>query len=379
MSIFNIEDYFSVVKENEFYNRALCRTNLNINILIKRFGEIQILEENMQAEFKNCFRAIIWNHIIQTYYKKYRADIIPESCGDMYGYFVMIVQRKGMKYKRLANLTSGSLRIDLMGNSYEILNELYKEKDLLVTLFKTMNFIENKVFEELEFNVKLNKDEKYLSVYQVLTMAICMGVIDFWILGATSNPKFLLTKENKYGMLYLNYFEIRLTSDKRFYIERKSGDMYSSEGKILAYNIWCKNNIGQGINTLIALCEKNECPILFTASIGGYFGTSYNIEIDFLKETCIYSVFDKELEDNPKTILKLNKAKIKKLGNNIQSTVTKWDKHDETEENILDGTNWSVNLVTNFGTYNSSASNSYPEDWDIFCNLISEGIGRVFQ
>jgi len=379
METLDIEEYFSMVKENEYYNRALCRTNLNINILIKRFGEITISENNMEAGLENCFRAVIWNHIIQAYYKRNRIDIIPESCGDMYGYFVKIVQRQGKTIKHLANFTSGSLRIDLLDESYEIIDELYKEKDLLVTLFKTMNFIDNKVLKGLEFKPKVITDEKYLSVYQVLTMAMCMGVIDFWILGATSNPKFILSKENKYGMLYLNYFEIKLINNRTCYIERKSGDIYNSEGKMLDYDMWCKDNIGQGIKTVIRFSENEERSSLLIASIGGYFGTSYEIKIDFFKATCEYSVFNKDLEEKPKTLLKLTKTKTENLSNSIQGIVTNWDKNYEAEDTILDGTSWSVNLVTNFNVYNSSASNAYPEDWDKFCKLISKGIGKVFK
>lgn len=37
MKLLKIEDYHSIVKENEYYHRTLERTNLNCNILTKRF------------------------------------------------------------------------------------------------------------------------------------------------------------------------------------------------------------------------------------------------------------------------------------------------------------------------------------------------------
>lgn len=57
----------------------------------------------------------------------------------------------------------------------------------------------------------------------------------------------------------------------------------------------------------------------------------------------------------------------------------KWKKNYSFKEEIMDGTSWSVEFITNNSTYNSNGSNAYPKGWETFCKLISGSIGQDFS
>lgn len=62
--------------------------------------------------------------------------------------------------------------------------------------------------------------------------------------------------------------------------------------KLINYKHWCNGDIGQGIKTITKLTELEEKHLIFTASVGGYTGNSFKIEINFIAETCKHTKFD---------------------------------------------------------------------------------------
>lgn len=265
MKPMNINDYYSVVKENKFYNRAISRTNLNCKILMKRIGEITKDKYHKGNELSNCYRYIIWNHIMQAYHNDYGIDIIPESCGHMYGYSVKIMHRKDSELSTIVDLTSGSLRIDAVGESFEILDILFKEKDLYITVLKSMKYFEEKITDDIKDNYSNYKsknlfvnNEIYLSIYQVLTMASCMGLVESWILGVEYIPEYFKEMDRESNLGDLGYFRMNLTILKTFFINKISGDIFYLGKKLIEYKEWCNGDIGQGIKTIMKLNEKNK-------------------------------------------------------------------------------------------------------------------------
>lgn len=247
MKELDLSNYYDVVKDSKNYNRALARTNLNCELLMRRIGYLPINDHQVDNILKVGFRAILWNHIVQAYYKDYSIDIIPESCGDMYGYFAMIIQKSMTDAKRLADLTSGSLRFDTPGESYETLKGLCTTQDLFITVLKAMKFLEDKVFANTIFSnykIKIN-DEVYTTIYQTLTIALCMGIVDFWILGAEDLPQHLRGKD--FNIEFQEYFEVNMKQNIKCFIHRSTGRLYFQDSTVTKYNVWCNDNVGQGL------------------------------------------------------------------------------------------------------------------------------------
>jgi hypothetical protein len=247
MKELDLSDYYDVVKDTKNYNRALARTNLNCKVLMRRISELPTNDYKIDNILNNSFRRILWNHIIQAYYKDYGIDIIPESCGDMYGYFVMITQKSMTDSKRLADLTSGSLRFDIPRESYETLKELCTTQDLFITVIKAMKFLEDKVFTNSIFSnykIKTN-DEVYTTIYQTLTIALCMGIVDFWILGAEDLPQHLRGKD--FNIEFQEYFEVNMKQNMKCFIQRSTGTLYYHDRMDIEYNLWCNGDVGQGL------------------------------------------------------------------------------------------------------------------------------------
>ena len=246
------------MKDSKNYNRALSRTSLNCEILMRRISVLPTNDHQADNILNNSFRGILWNHIIQAYYKDYSIDIFPESCGDMYGYFVMIIKKSMTDSKRLADLTSGSLRFDIPGESYETLKELCTTQDLFITVLKAMKFLEDRIFTNsifINYVTKTNNDV-YTTIYQILTVSSCMGVVDFWILGAEHLPQHLRGIDS--NIEFQQYFEIDLKQNIKCYIHRSTGMLYYHDRIATEYNLWCNDNVGQGLKFIQALQDKTE-------------------------------------------------------------------------------------------------------------------------
>lgn len=111
-------------------------------------------------------------------------------------------------------------------------------------------------------------------------------------------------------------------------------------------------------------------------SIGGYHQGHESLSIDLKTGEMTYSHSIDE-EDNLSISLYpdvLEDFKDKLIGTNILN----WKRNYDDNE-ILDGTQWEVELVRAKRNIKRSGSNHYPKEWEEFCKLISEISGRDFR
>ncbi|SEB99583.1 hypothetical protein [Paenibacillus sp. GP183] len=112
------------------------------------------------------------------------------------------------------------------------------------------------------------------------------------------------------------------------------------------------------------------------ASVWGYFGSSYNVEVDLLNGKVIWSeglykvseyVKQADTESMNTFIYGINNCRI-----------LNWEKN-YNNLNILDGTHWSLKIELDDRIIEKSGSNAYPNEWEKFCNIIQKLTGKPFD
>lgn len=119
--------------------------------------------------------------------------------------------------------------------------------------------------------------------------------------------------------------------------------------------------------------------ITVNASVGGYGGTSYQVEIDLENGTAEYTVFDYGYEHRSTESIDLSPDEINHfLAKLEEANVFRWKK-EYVNRDILDGTSWSVELTLRGGNvFESRGSNAYPKRWELFCRSLQSLLGREF-
>lgn len=87
----------------------------------------------------------------------------------MYGYYISI--EAGEDREKVANLTSGSLRIDSYNGVFKISKSLKEEKDLYITVLKCMKHLENNILDYGNETYKRLRDIKeviMMYIYQFI-------------------------------------------------------------------------------------------------------------------------------------------------------------------------------------------------------------------
>lgn len=111
------------------------------------------------------------------------------------------------------------------------------------------------------------------------------------------------------------------------------------------------------------------------ASVEGYFGGYYDVMIHYQnkKLTWKYSLdgdsIEKELSDTDITTF-MSGLKVVDL--------LKWKRRYE-EPNMLDGTQWEVEIIREKRNLKRSGSNKFPAEWEYFCKLIRTISGSEFE
>ena len=115
------------------------------------------------------------------------------------------------------------------------------------------------------------------------------------------------------------------------------------------------------------------------ASVGGYMGYSFAVEINFQKTLAEYKVFDRGYEPKSTKTVKLSKIKIANFLKTLNTIkITEW-KECYPNPGIMDGTNWGIEInFNNNEKLISSGDNAFPRQWKTFCNGIQELIGKDF-
>lgn len=141
------------------------------------------------------------------------------------------------------------------------------------------------------------------------------------------------------------------------------------------YDIKPEQNVPQRVYG-VPNFEKECKPIkVFEAFVGGYFGPSeyyYIFKMNDYYTAKYYKSTDGHLvnEDSPE-LIKINKFAFEynMFITEIKEIITKWDDH-YTNPNVLDGTQWSINLIVD--NIKKGGSNAYPKDYKETFKIINE-------
>lgn len=114
------------------------------------------------------------------------------------------------------------------------------------------------------------------------------------------------------------------------------------------------------------------------ACVGGFFEGSYTVDIDLATHQVSWCHWeDGEEKGNFHKTLRASTAQefieeLKRLN------MLNWKEH-YVDPYVLDGTQWSVEIVQEGRTIEKDGSNEFPDEWDQFCNLISGISGKEFS
>lgn len=127
----------------------------------------------------------------------------------------------------------------------------------------------------------------------------------------------------------------------------------------------------------VYLNEKNRI-LSVEASVGGYFGSSYQVYIDLENKTATYKNLEGGYEIISDRELIIEDTAIEKFRSEMESIrILEWER--EYFEPILDGTSWSVTIKTEGGLFESSGSNAFPRNWNKFCSSIEKIVMGEFR
>lgn len=118
--------------------------------------------------------------------------------------------------------------------------------------------------------------------------------------------------------------------------------------------------------------------IAIKASVGGYFGGYYNVEIELnnLKTTWTHGGHGKEEETIHKKIRAATATRFIEQMKMVD--LLNW-KSKYIEPGVCDGTQWGVEIVTDVRTISKYGDNKFPDEWDMFCKSVSSLTGRKFK
>jgi DNA-directed RNA polymerase subunit RPC12/RpoP len=114
------------------------------------------------------------------------------------------------------------------------------------------------------------------------------------------------------------------------------------------------------------------------ASVGGYFGGYYNVEVDFknLKVIWHHNGYGEEEEKVHKKIRTATATNF--LEHLKMIDLLNW-KSKYIELGVCDGTHWSVEIFTEGRTIIKHGDNMFPDEWNMFCKGIKRLTGKLFR
>lgn len=113
------------------------------------------------------------------------------------------------------------------------------------------------------------------------------------------------------------------------------------------------------------------------ASVGGYFGGYYNVEVNLTTLKILWSQWVGEEEETIQKTIHLTTAK-KIIEELKMVNLLNW-KAKYIEPGVRDGTHWSVEIIKDGRNINKHGDNMFPSEWDDFCKLIRKISGKNFS
>jgi hypothetical protein len=118
---------------------------------------------------------------------------------------------------------------------------------------------------------------------------------------------------------------------------------------------------------------------LFKAYVGGYFGPGYSVEVNPVTRTITYDSRDGLYTSDTQKLVLSTETWTKLLRGLASCELADW-LDDYTNPDVLDGTNWGVEVVFTYDqNVCKSGSNAYPGRWPQFCRLMSTISGGEFR
>ncbi len=113
------------------------------------------------------------------------------------------------------------------------------------------------------------------------------------------------------------------------------------------------------------------------ASVGGYFGGYYEVTIDLRNFETTWNFHEGELEETSKKSIRRSTAESFLEALKILNLLNWKARYIET--GVCDGTQWSVEILTDGRSIKKYGDNKYPFEWELFCRLIRKIINRKFE
>jgi hypothetical protein len=113
------------------------------------------------------------------------------------------------------------------------------------------------------------------------------------------------------------------------------------------------------------------------AFIGGYFGTSYTVEVEFERGKITWEASGDDFE--PALMIQMDNESMNTFKEAMSKCrILSW-KNNYTDPHILDGTQWSLDIEFDDSRIEKSGSNTYPKEWKRFCKVIQKLTGKPFD
>ena len=113
------------------------------------------------------------------------------------------------------------------------------------------------------------------------------------------------------------------------------------------------------------------------ASVGGYFGGYYELDIDFESRKLKWSHLGAGAEDYYEKTIRQNT--LDKFIDELKLLdLLNW-KSKYIEPGICDGTKWNLEIINSGRNIKKYGDNKFPDNWDDFCRLIRKVTGKVFS
>lgn len=113
------------------------------------------------------------------------------------------------------------------------------------------------------------------------------------------------------------------------------------------------------------------------ASVGGFFGGYYKVEIDLAALQVRWSS-EGGLESD-KAEKSIRRATTDTIIEEMKMVnLLDW-KRKYIEPGVMDGTSWSVEIIRDGRNIHKSGSNKFPEEWELFCSSIRKITERDFS
>jgi len=280
---FGVDRYRRMRERNADYARALARMNLAVRCWLARVGE-SCREDSGSPPRHRILAWLLANHIVQAFYRRTGIDVIPFSCGGMYGYGMSVgIKAESCSRKDVGEtawIACGSVRVDSkVGDErqYSVTEAILSGEDPLWAIDKAAKLaIGSRWLDQCpEHNCRHYRDaETYLTVYQIITLLLSMGFVQDAILGTfvdcseygcnSGAPKHPLRLAGLFSepQFAMDYFEVGPISDGKpvhLWIHRRTGALlFGEDRQIIEYRQWCCGEVERGLSWICDRIDRHE-------------------------------------------------------------------------------------------------------------------------